>query len=590
MRRPGPDGHGRAGGLGPVPLEALILGAAALVVGGVLAVSVAWWAGSGAWPLASGADLLQAAARLVRRPGAPFSAVVRGSVRPEIWSWVVLGAECGLALGVSVALLRHRRGRRAGPGGDAQWELRRAARQRARQADTAQGARLVVGLAGRRLVTTAPGSSLLVIGPTRTGKTSGLVVPALLEWEGPVLATSVRADLVRATLPRRVALGTTWVFDPARSTDLPGASWDPLQRCRDAQGARRIADALVRAAPGRSGGLSDGDFWFQSAAKLLAPLLLAAGLGGRGMGTLVEWLDCDDQEEPGSILEAAGERAALRALGAFWAKDDRYRSSVLATAEVALDAFAEPGVLAGSGGSSIDLERLFEGPAAASLFLIAPPSEQQRLRPLLTMLVSEVLALAYRRAALHGRPLDPRLLVMLDEAANIAPLEDLDRLASTAAGEGIQLVSVWQDLAQIEARYATRWATVVSNHRARLVLPGVADPTTLEHLSALTGEVWRTRVSSTRDPRSGTTSLTSAPGRERLVSPAELHGLPVGHALFVESPGPPALVRLRPWHADRRLCRLAGGGPRQPTRQPSQASRWPLAPFAWNLLRQRRRA
>lgn len=589
MRASGRPRQGRSGRAGPGTLEALVLGAAAVVLAGVLAVSVAAWAGSGHWPLASAADLLGAAARLVRRPGAPFSAVAPASGPPDAWSWVVLAGECGLAVAAVGARL-WRQGWRATADGEAVAELRRCARQRARQADTAPGARLAVGLAGRRLVTTAPGSSLLVVGPTRTGKSSGLVVPAILEWEGPVLATSVRADLVRATLARRVALGTTWIFDPARSTDLPGSGWDPLGGCRDVTGARRIADALVRAAPGRSGGLGDGDFWFQSAAKLLAPLLLAAGLSGRGMDVLGAWLDADDQDEPGSILEAAGEAAALRALGAFVAKDDRYRSSVLATAEVVVDAFAEPGVLSGSGGASIDLDRLFRGPGVASLFLIAPPAEQQRLRPLFTLLVSEVLALAYRRAALQGCPLDPRLLVVLDEAANIAPLEDLDRLASTAAGEGIQLVSVWQDLAQIEARYASRWATVVSNHRARLVLPGVADPSTLEHMSALAGEVWRTRESSTRDPRSGATSLTVSPGRERLVSPADLHGLPAGHALFVEAPGPPALVRLRPWGSDRRLSRLAGAGRRRRTRaQPRW--RWrPRAALGRPPLRQRRPA
>jgi hypothetical protein len=68
--------------------------------------------------------------------------------------------------------------------------------------------------------------------------------------------------------------------------------------------------------------------------------------------------------------------------------------------------------------------------------------------------------------------------VVLDEAANIAPLRDLDTLASTAAGQGIQLVSVFQDLAQISARYGERAATVVNNHRAKVLLSGISDPPT----------------------------------------------------------------------------------------------------------------
>jgi len=573
--RPG----GRRSANGAQIADAVLLGVPAAVLIGTVAVSVAWWAGSGSWPLSSTSAMLRAAILLVRHPARPFGAVVPRGAPIPLGATLVLVVELllvGLAAlaGLLRCLAKSRPGQREV---DGIAELRRAAKRRGVAKDEVRAGALVVGFAGRRAVATAAESSLLVVGPTRTGKTSGLVIPALLEWEGPVLATSVRADLVRATLARRVALGTTWIFDPSRSTDLPGASWDPLGDARDATSARRIADAIVRSAPGRSGGLGDGDFWFRSAAKLLAPLVLAAGISGAGMEALCEWLDQDDQDEPGSILEAAGEQVALRALSAFVSKDDRYRSSVLATAEVAVDVFAETGVLAGSGGPPIDLGRLVEGSSSsvASLFVIAPPAEQDRLRPLFTLLVSEALSLAYRRAASIGRPLDPRLLVMLDEAANIAPIADLDRLASTAAGEGIQLVSVWQDLAQIEARYATRWATVVSNHRARLVLRGVGDPGTLEHLSALSGEVWRTQESSTRDPRSGVTTVTSAPLRERRVTPAELHGLPSGHALFFESPSSPALVRLRPWFADRRLCRLAGQ---------ARSTSW----FGWSRLRRRR--
>ena len=69
----------------------------------------------------------------------------------------------------------------------------------------------------------------------------------------------------------------------------------------------------------------------------------------------------------------------------------------------------------------------------------------------------------------RGKPLDPPLLLVLDECANIAPLRDLPTLASTGAGQGIQLVSVFQDMAQINAVYGRDHApTIVSNHRAKV--------------------------------------------------------------------------------------------------------------------------
>jgi type IV secretory pathway TraG/TraD family ATPase VirD4 len=47
------------------------------------------------------------------------------------------------------------------------------------------------------------------------------------------------------------------------------------------------------------------------------------------------------------------------------------------------------------------------------------------------------------------------LLVVLDEAAHIAPLPELDGLAATCASHGIQLVTVWQDLAHVGYKSAT---------------------------------------------------------------------------------------------------------------------------------------
>ena len=58
--------------------------------------------------------------------------------------------------------------------------------------------------------------------------------------------------------------------------------------------------------------------------------------------------------------------------------------------------------------------------------------------------------------------------------ANIAPLPNLDGLASTAAGQGVQLVTVVQDLAQMRARWGDRAATIVNNHRAKIVGPGIS--------------------------------------------------------------------------------------------------------------------
>jgi type IV secretory pathway TraG/TraD family ATPase VirD4 len=162
-------------------------------------------------------------------------------------------------------------------------------------------------------------------------------------------------------------------------------------------------------------------------------------------------------------------------------------------------------------------------------------------------------------------PLDPPLLVVLDEAANIAPVAELDGLAATCAGSGIQLVTVWQDMAQITARYGARAPTVLNNHRARLFLSGIADPSTLEYASGLVGEEEVSMGSLTRDGRGGRSTTTST-HRRRLLPPEALRQLPRGTGVLIYGERPPIRLRLVPWSRDPVLAdrgRASGLGSRK---------------------------
>ena len=182
--------------------------------------------------------------------------------------------------------------------------------------------RLVLGqLAGarwrsRRVRLAAPaGASVLVLGPTQSGKTSSIVVPALLRWEGPVLAASVKDDLVLQAAAWRRRSGDVGVLDPSTPERPLSVRFDPVATATSWTGARRAAAAVCEAGPGESAG-GDATFWGQLAAKLLAPLLRAAALDGGGIEQVGRWLDERSFAEPLDRLLDAGEDAAERALRA----------------------------------------------------------------------------------------------------------------------------------------------------------------------------------------------------------------------------------------------------------------------------------
>ncbi len=281
--------------------------------------------------------------------------------------------------------------------------------------------RLTLGTSGRRLLAAEPQASLAVVGPTGCGKTAGFAIPALLEWSGPVLATSVKADLLAATIEHRRDRGKVWVYDPAGVSGHPGAAWSPLDACGTWPGALQVAAWLTEAAAPAREGASDSDYWYAQARKALAPHLHAAALTGRTMGDVVRWIDAQESDDVADALgngedDVPGD--ALLAANALWQKESRLRGSVYATMENVVAGYAH-GDQSQEGGGRIDLDAWLSGDH--SIYIVATAHEQARLRPVLTVLVQQALRAAYDRAARNGGALERPALVMLDEAGNIAP-------------------------------------------------------------------------------------------------------------------------------------------------------------------------
>ena len=420
--------------------------------------------------------------------------------------------------------------------------------------------RLVLGRVGRRLVAAERAQSVLVFGPTQSQKTTGFAVPAILGWAGPVVAASVKTDLLDRTIGHRSSLGSVHCFDPTGVTGRPATAWSPLPASRTWPGARRAASTLTEVGRAPAGSLTDGDFWYATAARMLAPLLFAAATADRGMGDVVHWVETQEEREVLDLLAAAGVPEAVDAARSAFAKEERQRSSIVTTVETLLEPFAGA---APWGAPQLDPGALLSG--GDTLYLCAPAHDQRRLTPLFVGVLRDVLDTAYDRVARTGRPLDPPLLVVLDEAANIAPVPDLDALAATAAGHGIQLVTVWHDLAQLSARFGPRATTVVNNHRAKLFLSGISDPSTLDYASHLIGDEEPHLAATTAGGRGGP-STTHSPAVRRLAPPDALRRVPPGSGVLVYRDLPPARLTLRTWFDDpwlraRATCdERAGGG------------------------------
>ena len=419
--------------------------------------------------------------------------------------------------------------------------------------------RLWVGSLAGRDVTVPPATSVMAIAPTRTGKSTRLVVPNLLRWDGPAIVTSVKRDVYDLTVARRRQVGPVALFDPTGATGLPGVRWSPLLSSVSFPDATKTATWLADAAA-----VEDrhdaAKFWQTLATKLLAPLLFAAANTRRTITNVSRWVDRSAFDEVARILTDLDDPDASAAWQAIAALPAETRGSVLGTAMAIFRAFGSPRVrqatsaTPGDTDNTLNIARLLKD--NGTLYLVSPEYEQAELRPVFVALVQAVYRAAVDTSAnlLDGAPLNPPLLLMLDEAGNIAPLQTLPKIAATGAGQGITLMTIWQDRAQIRAIYSDDERTVIANHTTTIWLPGSQDLDTLKLLADLIGDQW---VAAPTISTAGDGSLSISEGSERieLAPPAFLRTLDHDRAVMLTGNRPPALITTHPYYTQHRWRR-----------------------------------
>jgi type IV secretion system protein VirD4 len=565
------DGHGgtRGPGIGAVAF-------APIAVTVAVTIGLLWTAGNvsallahGQRPEAELEDMGSVAVRLVHQPGEPAAAwpaadrgLIPGPV-PFYSTLLVLGV-LGIAL-LALGWRVYRRLEERLPGTrsyGSSWASRHDLRDLVLRKGSDLTGRIVLGrMHWRQTIASPVRHSLLLFGPTLSGKTLSFVIPTVLRWRGPVIATSSKVDLLLATITRRQRRGQVYLLDPFRASGLESIRWSPLVGSRSWAGALDMAYWLTQAAS-VSHTIQSAEFWETLAKNLLAPLLYAAAnKPGATMLTVVRWANeyqtADEVLAVFTAMEEADRHdpAPRMARSAFLASvkaDPRRKDSIYGTAQVLLDVYKYPAVAEMASGCDIDRDAFLGGydgagrPVDNTVFVFAPEHRQDQLHPVLEAFICWLIRGAEDRYAATGTALDPPLLVMLDEAANIAPLRKLGTYASSLASQGVQLVAVFQNFGQVRDRYGTQASTIVTNFLVKVLMGATTDRELLELLTVLIGKEEITQESLTYGVDGSRVATASI--RQRELAP--IHSLVQqrpGQALALLSHRRPVRLQVRPY-------------------------------------------
>lgn len=388
----------------------------------------------------------------------------------------------------------------------------------------------------------------------RSGKTTAMGVPYVLSAPGAVVATSIKADLWAATAQLRTAAGRIWLFDPQRITGQPQAWWwNPLDGMTTVEAAHRMAAHFVLTVADNR----QRDLWGPAAQELLCALFLAAASSGRSMRDVSRWLDETASPTPGELLDSAWFRALASSLRGAQHGAPETRDGIYQTARTAAACLHDEEIMpwvTPPTGSLPSFSAVNFAASRDTLYLLT--ESRAAASPLVAALTDLVMRAGRRAAEAAGGRLDPPMVLILDEAANICRIADLPDLYSHLGSRGMVPVTILQSYQQGVSVWGEPGMAALWGAATRKVIgAGIDDPRLTRDLSVLVGQHdVPVRSASFGDGRA---SEQISLRRQDIMQPADIRALAPGSALLLATGARPALIKLRPWYHDPDAARIS---------------------------------
>ncbi len=342
---------------------------------------------------------------------------------------------------------------------------------------------------------------VMAFAPTRSGKGVGLVLPTLLSWRHSAVVHDIKGEAWALTSGFRKALGHKVLkFEPSEA-DGSSIRFNPLIEVRIGT-MKEVADAQnIAAMIVDPDGKGMDDHWAKTGHELLSAaiihILYLSKLENRPlMGTLRGLVSffCDPQRSIDQVADSMlntihdpeGKQGwvdpitgtptrthpvVAESARSFMNKSENERSGVQSTAMSFLSLYRDPIVAMNTAVSEFRIRDLMNSDKPVSLYLVVPPNDKARLRPLIRLMINLILGrLTEKMDFADGRSVagyKHRLLMMLDEFPALGKIELIEESMAFVAGYGIKYFLITQDLTQLTKAYS-RDESIISNCHVRI--------------------------------------------------------------------------------------------------------------------------
>jgi type IV secretion system protein VirD4 len=481
---------------------------------------------------------------------------------PKVFALGALIASSGglaaAALSIAISVWRAREAHAATTYGSARW---------ARRAEIARAGLLgpdgvVLGKLGGAYLRHHGPEHVLCFAPTRSGKGVGLVVPSLLTWPGSVIVHDIKGENWTLTAGWRARFGRVLRFDP---TDAASAAYNPLLEVRrgerEVRDVQNIADILVDP----EGALERRNHWEKTSHSLLVGAILHVlyAEADKTLAGVAEFLS--DPRRPIETtlrammttphLEDRPHPVVASAARELLNKSENERSGVLSTAMSFLGLYRDPVVAAVTQRCDWRIAELVDAARPASLYLVVPPSDISRTKPLIRLLLNQIGRRLTEDLSASSRH---RVLLMLDEFPALGRLDFFESALAFMAGYGLKAFLIAQSLNQIEKAYGPNNA-ILDNCHVRVSF-ATNDERTAKRVSDALGAATELRAMKNYaghrlSPWLGHVMISRQETARALLTPGEIMQLPPADELVLVAGCPPIRAKKARYFADPRLRR-----------------------------------
>jgi type IV secretion system protein VirD4 len=375
------------------------------------------------------------------------------------------GGIAAMAMAIILSVWRAKEAQHVTTYGSARW----ADKREVRRAGLLGPDGVVLGRLGGRYLRHNGPEHVLCFAPTRSGKGVGLVIPTLLTWPHSTIVHDIKGENFQLTSGFRARFGSVLLFDP---TNPASAAYNPLLEIRkgdnEVRDAQNIADILVDP----EGALERRNHWEKTSHSLLVGAILHVlyAEADKNLAGVANFLS-DPLRPIEATLNAMlatphlGDRVhpvVASAARELLNKSENERSGVLSTTMSFLGLYRDPVVAKVTGRSDWRIRDLVDGVRPISLYLVIPPSDIARTKPLMRLVLNQI-GRRLTESLDTGRRRQ-KLLLMLDEFAALGRLDFFESQLAFMAGYGIRSFLITQSLNQLERAYGPNHAILDNCH------------------------------------------------------------------------------------------------------------------------------